>query len=111
MTYSGSTAGTTSSNPPIQVSEGGIGGVNQIATGHGGGNKIWRYDSSNQTSDMTAAGFFSDAKALGMKAGDIVIGTVATGSSVSVFMGIVGTLTTAGAAALGSSGGVLSSTR
>lgn len=110
MTYSGSTAGTTVSNPPILVSAGGLGGVNKISTGSGGGNKIWRYDSSNQTSDMSAANFFTDAYYLGMKAGDIVLGTVATGSSVSVYLGVVGTVSTSGAA-LASSGGFLSSTR
>ncbi|HEX6992379.1 MAG TPA: hypothetical protein VF151_10855 [Gemmatimonadales bacterium] len=110
MTYSGSTAGTTLSNPPILVSQGGIGGVNQISTGAGGGNKIWRYDSSNATSDLLSANYITDAQYLGMKAGDIVIGTVATGSSVSVFLGVVGTVSTSGAA-LASSGGVLSSTR
>jgi hypothetical protein len=59
---------------------------------------------------MTDANFFSDAYYLGMKQGDIVMGCQATGSSVGVYMGVLGAVTTAGAA-LASTGGILSSTR
>lgn len=110
MAYNGATAASTLSNPPIQISEGGLGGINRISTGSGGGNKIWRYDSSNATSDLASSNYFTDAYYLGMKAGDLLLGTAATGSSVTVFMGVIGTVTTAGAA-LATSGGYVSSSR
>ena len=75
---------------------------------------VWLYSSSNLSTDLTAAGFFSDAQALGMRFGDIVIGTqfdaATSGSSQVAFMGALGALTTAGAAAL-TTGTLMTSTR
>jgi hypothetical protein len=46
----------------------------------GGG--LWSYNSSNLTTDLTSASFFSDADRLGMRNGDILIsGTYSTESS------------------------------
>ena len=110
MTYSGATAASSLSNPPMRIA-GGLGGVSEISTGSGGGRGVWLYNSSHQTTgDMLGANFFTDAYYLGMKAGDLIMGTIATGSSISVYMAVIGTVTTAGAA-LASSGGIMSSTR
>lgn len=109
MAYSGATAASSLSNPPMRIA-GGLGGVNENSTASGGGRGVWLYNSSHSTTQLTDANFFTDGYYLGMKQGDIVMGAQATGSSVGVYMGVVGAVTTAGAA-LGSTGGILSSTR
>ncbi len=106
MSYSGTTAATP--NPPqacaLPLTRG------TSALGH---NKtgLWLYSSTNLTTDLTAAGFFSDGVALGMRPGDLVLGTQYTsaGSSVVSFIATVSAVTTAGAASL-STGGTLTST-
>ena len=109
MTYSGATAASSLANPPMRIA-GGLGGVSEISTASGGGRGVWLYNSSHSSSQLTDTAFFTDAYYLGMKAGDIVMGCQATGSSIGVYMGVLGTVTTAGAA-LASTGGILSSTR
>lgn len=109
MTYAGATAASSLTNPPMRIA-GGLGGINPVSTGSGGGRGVWLYNSSHQTTEMATASFFTDAWYLGMETGDLVMGTIATGSSVSAYMGVLGTVSTAGAA-LASTGGILSSTR
>lgn len=109
MTYSGATASSSLANPPQRIA-GGLGGVSEQSTASGGGRGVWLYNSSHSTTQLTDTAFFSDAFYLGMKQGDIVMGAQATGSSVGVYMGVLGAVTTAGAA-LASTGGILSSTR
>lgn len=109
MTYSGATAASSLANPPMRIA-GGLGGVSEQSTASGGGRGVWLYNSSHSTTQLTDTAFFTDAYYLGMKAGDIVMGCQATGSSIGVYMGVLGTVTTAGAA-LASTGGILSSTR
>ncbi len=110
MTYAGSTAASSLANPPMRVA-GGLCGVSEQSTATGGGRGIWLYNSSHQTTgEMLGANFFTDAFYLGMKQGDIIMGAICTGSSVSVYMAAIGAVTTAGAA-LASSGAILSSTR
>lgn len=98
MSYSGTTAASTVRNPPIQIAKGLGGGVQSGSTG-GTGTGLWFYSSTNGSTEVHAAGFFSDAKYLGMKAGDVVIGVSNTGSSAHVWVGILGAVSTAGAAA------------
>lgn len=110
MSYSGATAASSLANPPMRIA-GGMGGVSEVSTASGGGRQVWLYNSSHSTTQLTeSTGFFTDAYYLGMKAGDIVMGCQATGSSIGVYMGVLGTVTTAGAS-LASTGGILSSTR
>jgi hypothetical protein len=87
-----------------------VGGVNQNTTEAYNGRRVWLYNSSHSTTQLTDTAFFTDAYYIGMKQGDVVFGTCNTGSSVGVFMGVLGAVTTAGAA-LASTGGILSSTR
>jgi hypothetical protein len=77
--------------------------------GQGGG--LWFYSSTNATTDLVAAGFFSDGKNLGMRPGDMVQGVQFTsaGSSVITFYGAITAITTAGAASL-STGSLITST-
>lgn len=105
--YSGSTAASSVANPPACISQPLTRGSSALT-----GNKpqVWLYSSTNLTTDLTSANFFSDAWYLGMRPGDIVMGTQYTsaGSSVITFQGSIGSVTTAGAAL--STGGTMTST-
>jgi len=117
MAYSGTTAGTTLVNPPRKITEGivTLGGTTGLTTAPsvpgGQGGAVWAYTSTNLTTDLTASGFFADGKALGMKPGDIVIGSQfsSAGSSVQTFIGSIVSISTAGAASL-STGSLITST-
>lgn len=107
MAYAGSTAATP--NPPVLIASGlGIGRGSSALTG--GNKQLWMYNSTNLTTDITAASFFTDGWYLGMRPGDLVIGTQYTsaGSSVISFWGSISAVTTAGATL--STGGLVTST-
>jgi hypothetical protein len=111
MSYQGTTAASTNTNPPMAMWAPALGGVNRNTTEAYKGRRVWLYNSTHSTTQMSeSTGFFTDAFYIGMKQGDIVIGTQNTGSSVGVFMGVIGAVTTAGGS-LASTGGILSSTR
>ena len=110
MAYAGTTAGSTTTNPPLSFGPPALGGINANTTEAYAGLRVWLYNSSHSTTQLTDTAFFTDAYFIGMKQGDIVFGTQNTGSSVGVYMGVLGAVTTAGAA-LASTGGILSSTR
>ena len=116
MAYYGSTQASSIANPPRQLiagfanNAGVVGSTAFLSTqgstaayanapgGTGGG--LWYYVSTNATTDLTVANFFSDAWYLGMRPGDIVMGAQfsSAGSSVTTFMGALGSVSTAGAA-------------
>ena len=127
MAYFGTTQLSSVSNPPRQlvmafasVPAGGVGSsvlttqgstvAGATPSGSVQGSGVWSYCSTNLTTDLTVANFFSDAYYIGMRAGDIVIGTQFTsaGSSVITFQGAITSVSTAGAAL--SSGSVMTST-
>lgn len=114
MAYSGTTAASSVSNPPLRIAGYAGAGANSTAFGvaaGAGAKSLWLYNSSNNsTGDMMGSNFFTDAYYIGMKTGDLIMGSVCTGSSISVFLGVIGTVTTSGAA-IASTGGCLSSTR
>lgn len=109
MSYSGTTAASSLSNPPIKIASSLGGGLNTTSTGGTGGN-LWLYMSSHSSTQLTDSNFFTDANAIGMKTGDLVIFSGSTGSSVAVGIGVLGAVSTDGAA-LASTGGIVSSTR
>lgn len=118
MAYSGTTAATSLANPPrnvlyagMSVMSGTTGLTSAPAAPGGQGGGLWYYSSTNLTTDLVAAGFFSDGKTLGMRPGDMVMGVQFTsaGSSVTTFYGAVTAITTAGAASL-STGSLITST-
>jgi hypothetical protein len=98
MSYSGTTAATTLQNPPVQFIKGLGGGGVQSGSTSGTGTGLWFYSSTNGSTEAQAANFFSDAFYLGMKAGDVVIGVSNTGSSAHVWVGVLGAVSTSGAA-------------
>lgn len=107
MAYAGSTAATP--NPPVLLASGlGIGRGSSALTGLN--KQVWFYSSTNLTTDLTAANFFTDGWYLGMRPGDLVIGTQFTsaGSSVISFVGSIASVSTSGASL--STGGLMTST-
>ena len=112
MSYSGTTAASTLANPPIKIG-GYLGlGPNSTASAAAGswGKSLWMYNSSHSSTQLTDTNFFTDALALGMKQNDIVMAVCNTGSSVSIVIGVLSSVTSDGAN-LASTGGILSSTR
>lgn len=75
------------------------------------GGSLYYYCSTNLSTDILASGFFSDGKNLGMRPGDAVICVQfsSAGSSVQSLLGVVTSVSTAGAASL-STGGTMTST-
>jgi len=110
MSYSGSTAATP--NPPNRVSHGLISQTNNVgSTSVAKGGSVWSYTSTNLTTDMTASNFFTDAQALGMRNGDILISaTYSTESSTGhiLAIGMLTGVSTSGANL--STGGTITST-
>ena len=116
MAYSGSTAASSVANPPRLASVpplGALRGTTGLTTAPsvpgGQGGALWTYSSTNLTTDLTAAGFVSDGKALGMRPGDFLLASQfsSAGSSVQTFLGVVTGITTAGAATIS---GIITST-
>lgn len=99
----------STSNPPINLTSG-I-GIGRGSTALTGGNKsLWMYNSTNLSTDILASNFFTDGFYLGMRPGDIVLGTQYTsaGSSVISFQGVIASVSTSGASL--STGGTMTST-
>lgn len=109
MAYAGTTAASTAQNVPRPVT-GSLVNANNATTEAYDGYNLWIYNSTHSTTQLTDSNFFSDAYYVGMRQGDVLLGTCNTGSSVGVFVGVLGAVTTDGAA-LASTGGILSSTR
>jgi hypothetical protein len=127
MAYFGSTQLSSIANPPRQLvapfatnpalagstqfmSTQGSTATNNANAPGGGGGGLWFYSSTNLTTDLTAANFFSDGFYLGMRAGDVVMGNQfsSLGSSVTTFTGSIVSVSTAGASL--STGSLLTST-
>lgn len=105
MAYSGSTAATSLVNVPrcMVPAMSAVPNTTGLTTGshHQSqqGGQLWFYSSTNKTTDLFVANFFSDGKALGMKPGDVVFANSFTsaGSSVVSMIGSVTGVTTSGA--------------
>jgi hypothetical protein len=116
MSYYGTTQLSSLANPPRQLiapfatnpalvgsteylsTQGSTAANNPNGPGGGGGG-LWFYASTNLTTDLTAANFFSDGFYLGMRAGDVVMGVQysSLGSTVTTFQGAIVSVSTAGA--------------
>lgn len=112
MAYQGSTELSSKQNPPRNVGAAlwGQRSTSVITSSKVRGQGLWLYNTTDGATEMTSAAYFLDAYYIGMKEGDLVMGAIDTGSSVSVYLGVMGAVTTAGGA-IASSGGLLSSTR
>lgn len=120
MSYSGSTAGSTLANPPVLIG-GAMGGrvLNNgstiIGTGGGSGAQLWMYTSTNSATEASSGtnsgAFFSDAYAIGMRNGDVVIMVGATAATtVGLAIGVVQGITSTGAGGFISTGSQVNST-
>ena len=112
MGYSGSTAASSAANPPRCLSNAlwGKRSTTVLSSSQVVGQNLWLHNSTDSSTDFITTSYFTDGYYLGMKEGDVIMGAVCTGSSVSVYVGVIGPVTTAGCA-IASSGGHLSSTR
>ena len=112
MAYRGSTELSSVSNTPRCLTAGmwGSRSTSVITSSSVLGQNLWLYNTTDGSSEMISTTYFTDGFYLGMKEGDLVMGAIDTGSSKSVFMGVIGVVTTAGCG-IRSTGGVLSSTR
>ena len=99
-------------NPPSQITQGLLARTNNVgSTSVANGGSVWSYTSTNLTTDITVANFFTDAQALGMRNGDILLSaTYSTESSTGHIM-VIGMITgvSSDGAAL-STGGTITST-
>ncbi len=94
--YLGTTAPSSTTNPPIEL----VNSLGGQANRQNPGSASWYYNSSNSSTELTTAGFFTDAQALGMKAGDIVfcVYNTSAGSTTPIpYMGCIGIASSTGA--------------
>ena len=114
MSYSGTTAASTLTNPPMLVAKGLGGSIINNGSTNGTGTGIWLYTSTNSATEASSGtnsgAFFSDALAMGMKNGDVMIMVGATGSSVGIAIGVIQGITSTGAGGYLSTGSMISST-
>lgn len=106
MAYKGTTELSSVANPPRCLTAGlwGSRAADVIGSTTIRGQNVWLYNTTDSCTDLVTANWFTDAQKLGMKEGDLIFGTFTTGSSVSAYMGVIGGVSTAGAA-IASSGG------
>lgn len=118
MAYQSSTAASSVANPPrcLIPSFSGLAGTTNLSTANGAncyreqGGGVWLYISSHGSTACMDTNFFTDARDLGIKPGDILLGLQWTtaGSSTVLFMGAFASVSTAGANL--STGGTVTST-
>lgn len=109
MSYSGSTA--SSPNPPRCIVPAMGGPLAADSTSVANGSQLWFYSSTNLTTDMMASNFFTDAKYLGMRNGDVLIAPTYSTQSATGHILVIGMITgvsTSGANL--STGGAMTST-
>lgn len=111
MSYQGTT--NAKPNPPQLVYGSNIWGnrtTDILTSTRIAGQNIWRYNTTDGSSEMISTTYISDGLYLGMKEGDLILGSLTTGSSVTVYIGVVGQVTTLGCG-IASTGGQITSTR
>ena len=105
MAYKGSTELSSIANPPRAIVAGMWGKRSTtVLPSSVNGQNVWLYNTTDSCTDLVTANFFLDAFYLGMRQGDIILGSFTTGSSVGAYLGVIGAVTTAGGA-IASSGG------
>lgn len=92
MSYSGSTA--SSPNPPICITPNISGGPMNSTSVYSRSRQCWFYNTSDGTTNLSDAGYFTDGKALGMRVGDMLMAVCASTESSTghlVAFGVLGT--------------------
>jgi len=104
MAYAGSTAASSVSNPP-RLLVGRLQGVPSttgLSTANPGqasqGGSLWFYSSTNTSTQLQSATFFTDGWYLGMRAGDVLIANSfsSAGSTVNTSIGTITAASTDG---------------
>ena len=99
--YVGTTAASSVANPPVRVSHGLISQSNYAeSTTWVNGGSLWTYASSNLTTTMHVANFFTDGHLLGIRNGDILIATqqsTQSSTGVELYLGVFTDVSTSGA--------------
>lgn len=109
MAYRGTTAGSSVSNVPFRIAGGQWGARStDVLPSSVGGQSLWFYNTTDGSSEIIAATYFTDGFYLGMKQGDVILGAATTGSSVSVYFGVISAVTTDGCG-IASTGGMVGS--
>lgn len=93
--YVGTTAASSVANPPFELLNTLGGAANRICPG----TAVWSYCSTNTSTEVTTANFFTDGQSLGMRVGDIVFcvyQTSAGSTSPIPYMGCVAASSTSG---------------
>jgi hypothetical protein len=118
MAYQGSTAASSVANPPRALISrfAGVPASTQLSTAVGAntyreqGGGVWLYMSSHGSTATQDSNFFTDAWYIGIRPGDLMFGVQWTtlGSSLVFYMGVFGSVSTAGAAL--TTGGTITST-
>ena len=103
MTYAGTTAGSTATNPPINVWSA-LSGGQVSGLGPAGVRNVWVYSSTHTGAECAVANFFTDAKPLGMAPNDLFFGITGSAGTTNPlhFRGVV-------CAPISTSGGQISS--
>ena len=112
MAYSGSTALSSAANPPRSLSGGmwGKRSTSVLSSSKVVGQGLWLYNTTDGSTDIISNTYFSDGFYVGMKEGDLVMGSICTGTSATLYLGVIGPVTTAGCG-IASTNGYVSSTR
>lgn len=104
MTYYGTTAVSTSRNPPVLLYSvvggrilytGDLGSSGIYPNGgptNGRGGKVWLYNSTNAPSDLSGAGSIQDGTAIGMAKGDVMLCVFNGGTATTDAYGFLGVL-------------------
>lgn len=99
-------------NPPMLISRAGLAPTNNVgSTSVANGMGLWMYNSTNLSTDMAVSNFFSNARELGMRNGDVMLASIhSTESSTGhiMSMGILTGVSSSGANL--STGGTMTST-
>lgn len=110
MSYSGSTA--TTPNPPINIIPNIGGGAMNSTSVFQKSRQLWFYNTSDASTALMNAGYFTDGKQLGMRNGDGMIAICASTESSTGHVVAVGVVTTTNSSAGWnlSTGGTMTST-
>lgn len=92
MSYSGSTA--TSPNPPIAMIPNIGGGPVSSTSVYSRSRQLWFYNTSDGSTVLQNAAYFTDGKDLGFRVGDAMIAVCASTESSTGHLSVVGVLVT-----------------
>lgn len=113
MAYKGTTELSSAQNPPRAMMGANLWGKRStavISSSKVVGQNLWLYNTTDGSTEIISNTYFTDGFYLGMREGDLIFGSICTGTSATMFGGIIGPVTTAGCG-IASTNGYISSTR